>query len=366
MWLNKQDMSKLFSPFTIKDVTLKNRIVISPMCQYSAIDGFATDWHLVHLGSRAVGGAGLIIQEASAVTADGRITYADLGIWKDEHVAKLKQIVSFIHDNGAIAGIQLAHAGRKASCEVPWNGGEQLAAGENSWKPVAPSPISFKPGQVEPHELTISEIQDIVFAFRAAAKRALAAGYKVVEIHAAHGYLLHQFFSPLSNKRTDVYGGSFENRIRLVIDVVEAVQSVWPENLPLFVRISATDWTEGGWNENDSLQLAAVLKDRGVDLIDTSSGGNVPDAFIPAGPNYQVPFADKIRNEIGIYTGAVGVIVEAQQAEEILEQGKADLIFIARESLRDAYFPTHAAQVLGDDTEWPNQYVRAKRETSKK
>lgn len=359
-------MSKLFSPFTIKDVTLKNRIVISPMCQYSAVDGFATDWHLVHLGSRAVGGAGLIIQEASAVTADGRITYADLGIWKDEHVAKLKQIVSFIHDNGAIAGIQLAHAGRKASCEVPWNGGEQLASGENSWRPVAPSPTSFKQGQVEPHELTIAEIQDIVFAFRAAAKRALAAGYKVVEIHAAHGYLLHQFFSPLSNKRTDVYGGSFENRIRLVIDVVEAVQSVWPENLPLFVRISATDWTEGGWNEHDSLQLAAVLKDRGVDLIDASSGGNVPDAFIPAGPNYQVPFADKIRNEIGIYTGAVGVIVEAQQAEEILEQEKADLIFIARESLRDPYFPTHAAQVLGDDTEWPNQYVRAKRETFKK
>ncbi|RYD71957.1 MAG: oxidoreductase, partial [Sphingobacteriales bacterium] len=214
--------------------------------------------------------------------------------------------------------------------------------------------------------LSISEIQDIVFAFRAAAKRALEAGYKVVEIHAAHGYLLHQFFSPLSNNRTDVYGGSFENRIRLVIDVVEAVQSVWPENLPIFVRISATDWTENGWNEHDSLQLSAVLKDRGVDLIDTSSGGNVPDAFIPAGPNYQVPFADKIRNEIGIYTGAVGIIVDAQQAEDILQEDKADLIFIARESLRDAYFPTHAAQVLGDDTEWPNQYVRAKRETARK
>ena len=359
-------MSKLFSPFKLKDVTLKNRIVISPMCQYSAVDGFANDWHLVHLGSRAVGGAGLIIQEASAVTADGRITYADLGIWKDEHIEKLKQIVSFIHDNGAIAGIQLAHAGRKASCEVPWNGGEQIADGEQSWQPVAPSPIAFKPGQVVPHELSIKEIQDIVFAFRAAAKRALAAGYKVVEIHAAHGYLLHEFFSPLSNKRSDVYGGSFENRIRLVIDVVEAVQSVWPMELPLFVRISATDWSEGGWNENDSLQLAAVLKDRGVDLIDVSSGGNVPDAFIPAGPNYQVPFADKIRNEIGIYTGAVGVIVDAHQAEEILQDEKADLIFIARESLRDAYFPTHAAQVLGDDIEWPNQYVRAKRETNKK
>nr|WP_199158786.1 NADH:flavin oxidoreductase/NADH oxidase [Pedobacter sp. ASV2] len=354
-------MSKLFSSLKIKDVTLKNRLVISPMCQYSAVDGFANDWHLVHLGSRAVGGAGLIIQEASAVTEDGRITYGDLGIWKDEHIEKLKQIVSFIHENGAIAGIQLAHAGRKASCELPWNGGEQIAEGPKSWQPVGPSPVPFKEGQVLPHELTIKEIQDIVFAFRAAAKRAVDAGYKVVEIHAAHGYLLHQFFSPLSNKRTDIYGGSFENRIRLVIDVVEAVQSVWPENLPVFVRISATDWTEGGWNEEDSVHLAAVLKDRGVDLIDTSSGGNVPDAVIPAGPNYQVPFADKIRNEIGILTGAVGVIVEAQQAEEILEQGKADLIFIARQSLRDAYFPTHAAKILGDEIDWPNQYVRAKR-----
>ncbi|RZK19618.1 MAG: NADPH dehydrogenase NamA [Pedobacter sp.] len=359
-------MSKLFSPFTIKDVTLKNRIVISPMCQYSAVDGFANDWHLVHLGSRAVGGAGLIIQEATAVVPEGRITHADLGIWKDEHVEKLKQIVSFIHENGAIAGIQLAHAGRKASCDLPWNGGEQLTESENSWTIVGPSAIPFKQGQQAPHELSISEIQDIVFAFRAAAKRALDAGYKVVEVHAAHGYLLHEFFSPLSNTRTDVYGGSFENRIRLVIDVVEAVQSVWPENLPIFVRISATDWTENGWNENDSLQLSAVLKDRGVDLIDASSGGNVPDAFIPAGPNYQVPFADKIRNEIGIYTGAVGVIVDAQQAEDILQEDKADLIFIARESLRDAYFPTHAAQILGDDVEWPNQYVRAKRETFKK
>lgn len=358
-------MSKLFSPFKIKDVTLKNRIVISPMCQYSSVDGFANDWHLVHLGSRATGGAGLIIQEASAVTADGRITYGDLGIWKDEHVEKLKQIVDFIHDNGAIAGIQLAHAGRKASCELPWKGGEQIAEGENSWLPVGSSPVPFKDGEVTPHELTIPEIQDIVFAFRAAAKRALDAGYKVVEIHAAHGYLLHEFFSPLSNNRTDMYGGSFENRIRFTIDVVEAVQSVWPENLPLFVRISATDWTVGGWNEDDSVQLSAVLKDRGVDLIDTSSGGNVPNAIIPAGPNYQVPFADKIRNEVGIYTGAVGVIVEAHQAEDILEQGKADLIFIARESLRDAYFPTHAAQILGDDVEWPNQYVRAKREVKK-
>ena len=358
-------MSKLFSPLTIKSVTLKNRLVISPMCQYSSVDGFANDWHLVHLGSRAVGGVALIIQEATAVTPEGRITYGDMGIWKDEHVDKLKQIVAFIHANDAVAGIQLAHAGRKASCELPWNGGEQIANGENSWKPIAPSPIPFKAGQVIPHELSIKEIQTVVSAFRDAAQRAKDAGYKVVEVHAAHGYLLHEFFSPLSNKRTDVYGGSFENRIRLTIDVVEAVQSVWPEDLPLFVRISATDWTEGGWTADDSVQLAAVLKDKGVDLIDTSSGGNTPDAKIPAGPNYQVRFADKIRNEIGILTGAVGVIVNAHQAEEILEEGKADLIFIARESLRDAYFPMHAAQVLGDDTEWPNQYVRAKREVFK-
>ncbi|TDG37660.1 NADPH dehydrogenase NamA [Pedobacter changchengzhani] len=358
-------MSKLFSALTIKNVTLKNRLVISPMCQYSSVDGFANDWHLVHLGSRSIGGAALIIQEATAVTPEGRITYGDMGIWKDEHVDKLKQIVSFIHANGAVAGIQLAHAGRKASCELPWNGGEQITEGENSWKPVAPSAIPFKTEQVIPHELSIKEIQEVVTAFRDAARRAKDAGFKVVEVHAAHGYLLHEFFSPLSNKRTDVYGGSFENRIRLTIDVVEAVQSVWPEDLPLFVRISATDWTEGGWTIEDSLQLAAVLKDKGVDLIDTSSGGNVPDAKIPAGPNYQVPFADKIRNEIGILTGAVGVIVKAHQAEEILEQGKADLIFIARESLRDAYFPLNAAQILGDDIEWPNQYVRAKREVFK-
>jgi 2,4-dienoyl-CoA reductase-like NADH-dependent reductase (Old Yellow Enzyme family) len=355
------EMSKLFSPLKLKDVTLKNRIVVSPMCQYSAIDGFANDWHLVHLGSRAVGGAGLIIQEATAVLPEGRITYADLGIWKDEHIEKLQQIVSFIHANGAIAGIQLAHAGRKASCEVPWLGGEQLAEGENSWKTVSSSPIEFKEGQVKPHELSIKEIQDIVFAFRSAAERAKIAGYKVVEIHAAHGYLLHQFFSPISNTRSDIYGGSFENRIRLVIDVVEAVQSVWPAELPIFVRISATDWIENGWGLNDSIQLAAVLKDKGIDVIDTSTGGNASNANIPAGPNYQVPFADKIRNEVGIYTAAVGVIVNAKQAEDILEQERADLILVGREFLRDPYFPLHAAQALVEDVEWPNQYVRAKR-----
>ncbi len=363
---NSYKMSKLFSPFVLKDLTLKNRLVISPMCQYSASDGFANDWHLVHLGSRAVGGAALIIQEATAVLPEGRITYADLGIWKDEHIEKLKQITTFIHGQGAVAGIQLAHAGRKASCEVPWEGGEQITNGSNSWQTQAPSAIPFKAGQQLPHALSIAEIQQITAAFRSAAQRAHTAGYKVIEVHAAHGYLLHQFLSPLSNQRTDIYGGSFENRIRLVVDVVEAIQSVWPENLPVFVRISATDWVPGGWNEEDSVNLAAVLKDRGVDLIDVSSGGNVPDAVIPAGPNYQVPFAEKIKKSIGIATGAVGIIVDAVQAEEILEQEKADLIFIARASLRDAYFPTHAAQELGDDTEWPNQYVRAKREKHSK
>ncbi|MET4081151.1 2,4-dienoyl-CoA reductase-like NADH-dependent reductase (Old Yellow Enzyme family) [Pedobacter sp. UYP30] len=354
-------MSKLFSPFTIKEVTFKNRIVISPMCQYSSVDGFATDWHLVHLGSRAVGGAGLVIQEASAVSENGRITYADLGIWKDEHIEKLKQIVDFIHNNGSVAGIQLAHAGRKASCEVPWNGGEQIKDGEKSWLPVAPSAQPFKSSQRTPQQLSIEEIKQITADFVEATKRSVKAGYKVLEIHAAHGYLLHEFFSPLSNSRTDEYGGSFENRIRFTIEVVEAVKTIWPENLPLFVRISATDWTEGGWNIDDSVKLSAVLKQMGVDLIDTSSGGNVPDAVIPAGPNYQVSFAKKIKHDAEIATGAVGVITEAKQAEAILGAGEADMIFIARESLRQPYFAMHAAKVLEDDIAWPVQYVRAKR-----
>lgn len=354
-------MSKLFLPLKIKEVTLKNRIVISPMCQYSSVDGFASDWHLVHLGSRAVGGAGLIIQEASAVSANGRITYADLGIWKDEHVEKLSQIVKFIHENGSVAGIQLAHAGRKASCEVPWKGGEQIKDGDKSWLPVAPSAIPFKSEQREPHQLSVQEIKDITSDFVEATKRSVKTGYKVLEIHAAHGYLLHQFFSPLSNTRTDEYGGSFENRIRFALEVIEAVQTVWPKELPLFVRISATDWAAGGWSIDDAIKLSAVLKNKGVDLIDTSSGGNIFDASIPAGPNYQVPFAKKIKQEANIATGAVGIITEPKQAEAILESGEADLIFIARESLRQPYFPLHAAKNLGDDVEWPVQYIRAKR-----
>ncbi len=354
-------MSKLFSPFKIKDVTLKNRIVVSPMCQYSSVDGFASNWHLVHLGSRAVGGGGLIIQEASAVSANGRITYADLGIWKDEHIEKLRQIVKFIHENGSIAGIQLAHAGRKASCEVPWKGGEQIKDGDRSWLPVAPSEIPFNPEQRVPHQLSIPEIKDIISDFSEATKRAVKVGYKVLELHAAHGYLIHEFLSPLSNTRTDEYGGSFENRIRFALEVVEAVTTEWPKELPLFVRISATDWATGGWNETDSIKLSAVLKQKGVDLIDTSSGGNIFVASIPAGPNYQVPFSKKIREEAGIATGAVGIITKAEQAEAILESGEADLIFIARESLRNPNFPLDAAKELGNNVDWPVQYARAKR-----
>ena len=353
-------MSQLFSPLTIKDITLKNRIVVSPMCQYSSVDGFANDWHLVHLGSRATGGAALVIQEATAVLPEGRITYADMGLWKDEQIAKLQQIVTFIEGQGAVAGIQLAHAGRKASCEIPWKGGKQITSGENSWQPVAPSPIPFYDTDAPPKELTKEYIQTVIAGFAAAAQRALTAGYKVVEIHAAHGYLINEFLSPLSNKRTDEYGGSFENRTRLLLEVTEAIQNVWPAGYPLFVRISASDWADGGWTIEDSVRLAAILKDKNVDLIDASSGGNAPHVKIPVGPGYQVPFAARIKKETGIRTGAVGMITGAAQAEEILAGGQADLVIIARELLRDPYFPLHAALELGDDIHWPEQYARAK------
>src|SRR5215213_7386496 len=337
-------MSMLLSPLRIKDITLRNRIVVSPMCQYSSSDGFANDWHLVHLGSRAVGGAGLIIQEASAVSPEGRITYADMGLWKDEHIPRLQQINSFIHVNGAVTGIQLAHAGRKASCEKPWLGGYQIKSGENHWQTVAPSPIPFREGEMAPHALTIPEIGHIVEDFKKAAVRALATGFKLIEIHAAHGYLINQFLSPLSNTRTDEYGGSFDNRIRFLLHIVEAIRSVWPETLPLFVRISASDWVDGGWTIEDSVQLAHMLKQNGVDAIDASSGGTVPYAKIAAGPGYQVPFAEAIKKQTGILTGAVGIIVNARQAEAILEQQQADLIIMAREHLRDPYFALHAAK----------------------
>lgn len=354
-------MSKLFSPLTIKDITFKNRLTVSPMCQYSSADGFANDWHLVHLGSRAVGGAALVMQEATAVTPEGRITPGDLGLYKDEHIAKLQSITSFIHAQGAVAGIQLAHAGRKAGHRIPWEGGRQIpAADPEGWQTVAPSAVPFAPGEEAPEALSIEGIRKVTDDFRAAAGRALTAGYKVVEIHAAHGYLINEFLSPLSNRRTDEYGGSFENRIRLLLEITEAVKTVWPATLPLFVRISASDWAPGGWDEHDSVQLSAVLKTRGVDLMDCSSGGLVPGVKIPVGPGYQVPFAERIKKETGMLTGAVGLITEIQQAEDILQRGQADLIFMARESLRDPYFPLRAARQTGEEVRWPVQYERAK------
>ncbi len=353
-------MSTLFSPLTIKDITFKNRIVISPMCQYSAEDGFATDWHLVHLGSRAVGGAALIIQEATAVSPEGRISPGDLGIYNPGHIQKLKQITAFIHEQGAVAGIQLAHAGRKACFSKPQDGGKQITKKNGGWSTVAPSAISFYPDDEVPQEMDETGIQKVIGDFKTAALRSLQAGYKLIEIHAAHGYLLHQFLSPLSNHRTDKYGGNFENRTRLLLEVVKAVQSGWPQSLPLFVRISATDWAKDGWDINEATKLSSILKLNGVDLIDCSSGGLVPYQQIAIGPGYQVPFAERIRKETGILTSAVGLITEAQQAEDILAKGKADLIMIARESLREPYFALQSALLLGDDINWPLQYTRAK------
>lgn len=353
-------MLKLSTPLTIKEITFKNRIVISPMCQYSADDGFASDWHLVHYGSRAVGGASLIIQEATAVSAKGRITAGDLGLYKDEHIRKLLEITSFIHQQGSVAGIQLAHAGRKASCAKPWNGGKQLKENMGGWKTVAPSAIAFNPDDEAPEAMDIEGINKIIDDFKSAARRALQAGFKLMEIHAAHGYLIHQFLSPLSNHRTDTYGGSFTNRIRLLLEIVKAVRSIWPQNLPLFVRISATDWADGGWNITEAIQLSSILKTNGVDLIDCSSGGMVPYAKIPLAPGYQVAFAESIKKETGILTGAVGLITEVQQAENIIMSEQADLVLIARASLRDPYFALHASQISGDEIEWPLQYLRAK------
>lgn len=345
----------------MRGVTLRNRIVVSPMCEYSSVDGYANDWHLVHLGSRAVGGAGLVFTEAAAVEPDGRISPQDLGIYRDEHVAKFAEIAAFIHERGAIAGIQLAHAGRKASIARPWEGGAPLASDEGGWRPiVAPSAVPFLEHGPVPHALSVAEIRALIASFARAAERALSAGFRAVEVHAAHGYLLHEFLSPLSNLRDDAYGGSFSNRTRFLREVVSAIRTAWPERFPLFVRISASDWVEGGWTIDDSVMLARDLAPLGVDLIDCSSGGNVPNAKIPMGPGYQVPFAAKIRAEGHIPTGAVGMITEPDQAEEILRDGKADLIVIARQLLRDPYWPLRAAAALGVDMPWPPQYERAK------
>lgn len=330
------------------------------MCEYSSPDGFATDWHMVHLGSRAVGGAGLVMVEATAIEPDGRITFGDLGIWKDEHIAAMQRITAFIKSQGSVPGIQLAHAGRKASTQLPWEGGKVIAPGErNGWQPVAPSPIPFREGDPIPHPLTISGIQGLTAAFAAATRRALASGFEVIEIHGAHGYLINEFLSPLSNHRRDEYGGSFDNRIRFLIEVIAAVRGEMPAHLPLFLRISATDWAEGGWTIEDSVALAKVVKPLGVDLIDTSSGGNAAHAKIPVGPGFQAPLAEQIRRETGILTGAVGLITEAHQAEAILAGGQADIVLLARELLRDPYFPMHAAEVLGVPVRSPNQYLRA-------
>jgi 2,4-dienoyl-CoA reductase-like NADH-dependent reductase (Old Yellow Enzyme family) len=352
-------MSKLFSSIKISGITLKNRIVVSPMCQYSAVDGFTNDWHLVHLGTRAVGGAGLVIAEATAVSPEGRITPGDLGLWNDEHIPGLKRIVGFVHLQGAVARIQLAHAGRKASCSVPQEGGKQLDLDHGGWKTVAPGDIPFISGNNAPESLNKEGINKVVSDFKAAAGRAMVAGFKVVEIHSAHGYLLHEFLSPLSNNRSDEYGGPFENRIRLLKEVVDAVKSVWPVENPLFVRISATDWKEGGWTTEESVKLAYELKDKGVDLIDCSSGGNVFNAKIPVSPGYQVPFSEMIR-KTGVLTGAVGFITNAMQAESILQEEKADLVLLARELLRNPYFPLVAAREMGIDVPWPVQYLRSK------
>jgi len=354
-------MAHLFSPLKIKSIEFKNRIIVSPMCEYSSEDGFASDWHLVHLGSRAVGGAALVITEATAVSAEGRISYGDLGIWKDEHIEKLKQITDFIHHHGSVAGIQLAHAGRKASHEVPWKGNAQIPSDqENGWKSLAPSALPFTEKEEAPLELDKQGIEKVKADFKAAANRALKAGFKVIELHGAHGYLIHEFYSPLSNHRTDEYGGSFENRIRLLLEVTESVKEVWPDEYPLFVRISSTDWTEGGWTADDSSALAKILKDKGIDLVDCSSGGNVAAAKIPLKPGYQVEFAEKVRKEAGILTGAVGLITEPEQADEIIKSGQADVVLLAREFLRDPYFPLRAAHQLGQEVKWPSQYERAK------
>ncbi|MBC7651883.1 MAG: NADH:flavin oxidoreductase/NADH oxidase [Deinococcales bacterium] len=353
-------MSVLLSPITIKSITLKNRIVISPMCQYSAVNGFANDWHLVHLGSRAVGGAALIIQEATAVSPNGRISNGDLGLWLDAHIEKMKAITTFIKQQGAVAGIQLAHAGRKASCNVPWLGGKQINTDANGWQTVSASDLPFYATDDTPVVLTTPAIAIVIDNFKKAAERAVKAGYEVLEIHAAHGYLIHQFLSPYSNKRTDIYGGSFENRTRLLLEIVDAVQAVWPVELPLFVRLSVTDWVADAWDDKQSVQLAAILKTKGVDVIDCSTGGNIPGIKIPLVAGYQVPFAEKIKKETGILTGAVGLITKAAHAEEILATNKADLIFIAREALRNPYFTFTAAAELEDTITWPLQYERAK------
>lgn len=350
----------LFEPLRLRGVTLRNRIGVSPMCQYSCQDGLATDWHLVHLGSRAVGGAGLVLTEATAVLPEGRISPEDLGLWSDAHAEPLARVAAFVKAQGAAPGVQLAHAGRKASTRRPWEGGRPLPAADGGWRPVGPGREPFAPGHPDPDPLDAAGLARIVDAFRAAAVRTLDAGFEVLELHAAHGYLLAEFLSPLVNRRDDAYGGSFEGRTRLLREVVAAVRGVWPERLPLLVRVSATDWVEGGWGGDDTVALARLLAPLGVDLVDCSSGGAVPDAKVPVGPGYQVPFAARVRREAGVASAAVGLITEPAQADAIVREGQADLVLLARELLRDPYWPLHAARALGHDLAWPPQYERAK------
>jgi len=352
----------LFAPIDFRDVKLRNRIGVSPMCEYSSVDGFANDWHLVHLGSRAVGGAAMVMTEAAAVLAEGRITPVDLGVWTDDHIPMLARIFRFVEEQGAVPAMQLAHAGRKASTAAPWDGGGALQESEQGWRPIfGPSAIPFSTASPTPESLDEAGIARVVEAFGEAARRAREAGARILEIHSAHGYLLHEFLSPVSNTRNDCYGGSLENRTRIVREVVQAVRVAWPASLPLFVRISATDWVDGGWTIEDSVELAKQLVRMGVDMIDCSSGGAVPNAKIPAGPGFQVPFAERIRREAGIATAAVGMITSPEQADHILRTAQADMVFLARELLRDPYWPLRAADQLRQAGPWPKQYLRAKR-----
>lgn len=351
----------LFSPLAQRSLTLRNRIVVSPMCQYSSTDGLAEDWHLVHLGSLARGGAAVVITEANAVLPEGRITPRDLGIWSDAHAERLARIAAFVGSLGAIPGTQLAHAGRKASTARPWEGGAPVAPHAGGWIPDGPSPERYADGYPVPAVLDESGIARVIEAFRAAARRALAAGFRLVEVHAAHGYLLHEFLSPLTNRRTDAWGGAFEQRTRFPLEVVRAVRGVWPAELPVWVRVSATDWAEGGWSGDDTVRFATMLRGEGVDLVDCSGGGLVPGQKIPVAPGYQVPFAERVRREAGIASGAVGLITDPAQADAIVREGRADVVLLAREMLRNPHWPLHAAQALGAEGPWPPQYVRAKR-----
>jgi 2,4-dienoyl-CoA reductase-like NADH-dependent reductase (Old Yellow Enzyme family) len=350
----------LFSPLRLRELIFKNRIFVSPMCQYSAVEGMPTDWHLVHLGSRAIGGAALVMTEATAVSPEGRISPWDTGIWSQEHATGFRKIVGFIRQHGAVAGIQIAHAGRKASTDVPWRGGKPLDSGKGGWYPVAPSPEPFAEGYAVPREMTEADMERVRETFAAAARHGREAGFDVIEVHMAHGYLLHEFLSPLTNRRTDAWGGSLENRLRFPLSVACAVREEWPERLPVFVRVSAMDWVEGGWDLPQTIVLARELKRIGIDMVDCSSGGTVPDAKITAGPGFQTPFAAAVRQEAGVATGAVGMITEPAQAEQIISTGMADAVMIGREFLRDPYWPLHAARSLGVDIPWPSQYERAK------